>query len=96
MSSIVTRRAINYNDISRNQYGTDEYASLISDANPDIVTTDGLVAAGSTIFIPPIIPNTFTPGPENNDSVTLVVDGQELKFWESLTISYNNRLDQSG
>lgn len=79
-----------FETIAKEVYGSEFYAYLLRTANPHITGTGGgvLVPAGIPVFTPEIDPPSFQPSPEDEDDVTLVVDGKQIGFWESVSMKF--------
>jgi prophage tail gpP-like protein len=74
--------------ISRKQYGTEQYASTIAQANPGASEP---LQPGTSLIIPPN-PDRTEDRPqaaktENVDEVALLIDGKRFRFWTSIKIT---------
>jgi len=87
MSEYITTSGDTFENISRQQYGVSNQATLIRNANPGV--TEPLIA-GVSLTIPanPIKPNDLSQNLSviQNDETSIEIDGQIFKFWESLSI----------
>jgi prophage tail gpP-like protein len=85
-----------FENISRDQLGSEIYASIIRVSNPHIVAVLGPAGGlGVPPFVPVYIPDILAPVSKPNplelDEVILFVDKKEVKFWE--TIAIENSVD---
>jgi prophage tail gpP-like protein len=74
--------------ISRKQYGTEQYANNIIQANPGASEP---LQAGTSLIIPPN-PDSTEDRPqavnsENSDEVALLIDGKRFRFWTSIRLT---------
>jgi prophage tail gpP-like protein len=79
--------------ISRRFYGTEFEEGLLRTANPDI---SGDLPVGANIFVPnnPFVPDNLPVGESQTaDEVSLSIDNQRFRFWESITI--NRSIDKT-
>lgn len=88
MSSYTVRAGDTFESISRSQYGSGEYALVISQANPGAVEP---LNTGTILLIPPL---PFRPSDvpaqapsAGVDEVAVLVDGVRFKFWSAIRLS---------
>lgn len=86
MTTHTVKQGETYEDISRQQFGTESKTSAIRKANPSAGDTP---TVGSALFIPQT--KTKTKVAANNDDVTLIIGETEFKNFSAITI--NQRFD---
>jgi prophage tail gpP-like protein len=91
MSVYKTQQFETFGDIARKNFGSEDNAHLIREANSHIANSpdsSGVlgVPALVDVFIPDLIPVTTAPNPTNPDEMTLTVNGQQVKHWSSNTL----------
>lgn len=83
MSEYTTREGDTFDLIARNLFGDEQAASLIAAGNPGVVQP---LTAGLLIFTPDII-SPFSDIPSNDeDEVSITIEGAPFRFFESVTI----------